>query len=1522
VLLSLLTPFEIDGNAVDNTPGGGTGVSPDKEPAPDDWANIFRSLGSSPGSSDGNGDFDHAVARAFVADPEAGDKTYFTGGGSKDIRDIPDWQFAPRSAPDKDELTNAYVAGYIDPANNHGYVYFGADRFDTSGSGQMGFWFFRNSVSLPPNTSAGHFTVSGSGLHVAGSVNFSSHTVTGQGDMLILTDFTQGGGVPTVKVYLWVGSMNGKGVGDSDTALFSSTPASGYKADGPLQLLFDSQAAGTTDVNGDGAADVTAQVNTGTATSPWLYTDKNGLHNFAQHSFFEGGVDLTSLGLGSGCISSFLAESRSSGSATTAQLKDFALGAFNFCFVEVEGGTDVSKVGDVATYTIQMTNSGALPIYLKDVTDAVGGTTLLGNIVLNGVVQAPPAGETFNVPAGALDGLASGETQTITVTRITQAGDPDPIVTKTNAVFNSKPDFTGDPITHDPATNTVDLFAPAVQVTKSADKTAAKLGDLVTYTYTITNKTDGDLTTPALDSTAPNLVLDTSGTHESLLGDAALIAAIQANGLDNLSLGESGSFTLSHTVVAADYPGPLNNTVAVLYHPTPFPNPITSDASVSVHLVDASIALSPLSATNEVGHAHTITATVNQVIDGATSPAANGTVVVFSLANSNGATASFVADGVDSNGDGNSGNDAVVSDGLAPVQIISSAAGTVTVNATTTFLVGGVSLTRDTDPATGTVSGPGGSGPATKVFVDARISIAPSATNEVGQTHTFIVTVEENAGTGAGFVAAAGESVTVALTAQNGAVLSNVSPQTGTTDGSGQFQVSFTSNSAGQVIGNATAGILVGGLTLPRDTDPATATIGSGPGGSGPATKTFVNASIALSPLTAQNMVFEPHTVTATVKQDDGLTAAQGGDGVSGLANAPDGTMVVFIVDPGTATLTFTDPNLDSDNNPLTAKTSGGQAALEFTSSTPGTVTINASTTFSVGGVSMTRDTNPSTVDIPSGPGGSGPATKVFIGFPDVHIHKVSQTLAGDPITGPIQSGDSFKYVLTVTNDGNAVANDVTVTDDLDNRLSVISVTPSQGSADPVGAGNFVTIHLGSLGIGLSATMTIVVDTPAEDPTTPQGECIYTQNVAHVTASNEADTPIIHLTDDVPNNNNVPDDQDNTSETVIVSTTSTEQTITFDPDGAGPLLPMEVAVFDQSPGNSLAINSQPGINTVAGADFRQVFQSKLSNLLDENFNTLHPAGLGTVFQILTESNFTAHGSSPAPGFTLLSDPTGPGPNEFRLIYHPIGTALNDRTGAGFAFNAANGDQVILTGHISGISGSGSTDNSTSSALDQAAGAPPAGPTNPPTLNLSGSAHYFVLVDFANADFFPDETAELTQLAVSTLNAAPFRQVGANSGTFYEGTSRNIGATNGLSGPDVEFQTDENAALTALCVPVDEAGNPHPEVLGLSAGSSAAVARSVVGAPSGLTASTTKLAQSPWTDNAYGDTRLPSAPTMISVGAQAVVPPVLFDIPLPNRLALAGNLVDSVLGSTNAPDVLDSFLNGIVPRPRSLKRGRR
>ena len=76
-------------------------------------------------------------------------------------------------------------------------------------------------------------------------------------------------------------------------------------------------------------------------------------------AFVEFGLDVNAvLGGPIGCFTTFLAETRSSQS-TTAQLKDFAFGAFPICGIAVEKtGDTLSKVGDDVNYKIVVTNTG------------------------------------------------------------------------------------------------------------------------------------------------------------------------------------------------------------------------------------------------------------------------------------------------------------------------------------------------------------------------------------------------------------------------------------------------------------------------------------------------------------------------------------------------------------------------------------------------------------------------------------------------------------------------------------------------------------------------------------------------------------------------------------------------------------------------------------------------------------------------------------------------------------------------------------------------------------------------------------------------------------------------------------------------------------------------------------------------------------------------------------------------------------------------------------------------------------
>src|SRR5262245_53836460 len=152
-----------------------------------------------------------------------------------------------------------------------------------------------------------------------------------------------------------------------------------------------------------------------------------------------------------------MAETRSSQSPT-ATLSDFVIGSFPLCSVEATPFTGLSKVGDAITYELTVKNTGAMEMFLEDVSDS-----LLGNLVVDGVVQAP-SGPITNINVGGFDldsPLEPGDSLTVFVTRTVQPTDDDPTVSTTTFVFNDEADFSGEQIT-DSAVNSVNLFQPSV----------------------------------------------------------------------------------------------------------------------------------------------------------------------------------------------------------------------------------------------------------------------------------------------------------------------------------------------------------------------------------------------------------------------------------------------------------------------------------------------------------------------------------------------------------------------------------------------------------------------------------------------------------------------------------------------------------------------------------------------------------------------------------------------------------------------------------------------------------------------------------------------------------------------------------------------------------------------------------------------------------------------------------------------------------------------------------------------------
>jgi len=436
--------FELDRNATDAVGGG------------DDWAILHAGGG-------GAAEFTGIIEDTMGTNPLGSVGTQFQAGGSKDDLDISPggatgqhWKWDPGEPLDKDDITNAYAAAYVNTVdtgnNNIGdlIVYFGLDRFANNGSAQVGFWFLQDPTFGLTTTPSG------------GGYLFSGHHVIG--DVLVQSNFTQGGVIDTISVYEWVGAGG---------------------SNGTLNLLFNAQDCLTPGLSDDPAC---ATVNQGDTISPWPFTPKFGVAGtFPQGSFFEGGINITRLVPDAGCFTGFLAETRSS-TPFDARLKDFAFGNFELCSIAVtKTGDTVSKVGDDVDYSITVENTGAITLYKDEISDS-----LLGDLTGD---------------AGCGASLAPGVTCTINVSRTVQAGDSDPLPNTVTATYNNKADFTGTAVS-DSDSHSVNLFQPSISFDKSADATLSKEGDTVNYTLTLDNTSSGDSPNLTCTISDPTLGVD------------------------------------------------------------------------------------------------------------------------------------------------------------------------------------------------------------------------------------------------------------------------------------------------------------------------------------------------------------------------------------------------------------------------------------------------------------------------------------------------------------------------------------------------------------------------------------------------------------------------------------------------------------------------------------------------------------------------------------------------------------------------------------------------------------------------------------------------------------------------------------------------------------------------------------------------------------------------------------------------------------------------------------------------------
>jgi len=367
--------FELEGNAINQATAG------------DDWDNVCYSVAKDAGQLDAtaaancfaNGDpatpaTSNAKAYSWTSDCLGGtgngacftasDKnaTIFTGGGSKDPQNITSWLWKDGAGglPDKDNLEHAFAARYtVDsthgtPANcgtdaqgnaltSCDVIYFGSDRFDNSGDAQQGFWFLQNEVTTGGAKSGG------------GNAFTGSHKC---GDLLVISDFANGGTHQVINVYKWVDNSAG---------------CTGYPGDvAPnLRLL-----SGTDPKTGNADCSVAptndafcGTISSGGEIAPWNYTDKSGNSgSYLQGELFEAGVNLSSpqINLGGECFATVVSETRSS-TSPTATLKDFVVGRFGKCTSETTTNQHWTPTDDASVNVVgQNTWAGTVSWKLYD----------------------------------------------------------------------------------------------------------------------------------------------------------------------------------------------------------------------------------------------------------------------------------------------------------------------------------------------------------------------------------------------------------------------------------------------------------------------------------------------------------------------------------------------------------------------------------------------------------------------------------------------------------------------------------------------------------------------------------------------------------------------------------------------------------------------------------------------------------------------------------------------------------------------------------------------------------------------------------------------------------------------------------------------------------------------------------------------------------------------------------------------------------------------------------------------------
>jgi hypothetical protein len=344
--------FELEGNIVDE-PGAD----------PTDWGALFNA-GTVATPPSPNPPFPADIAAASIVRDftpgSSADNTTFATGSKDTLNPGPSggaaagWQCKrSNNVTDKGDILDAGAALQI-ADNGDVILLFFQERNSNAGDANVGVWFLQDEGVACVATGGGNFDFAGN--HV-------------DGDILIVSEYSNGGTVSTATAYVWEGGPGG---------FLNPTPVA---TAGDCKAVADPN---------DPAVHICATVNDspllGGSGVPWhVETKQPGptpSNDLQTSEFFEGKLNLTALDLVA-CFNSFLANTRAS-TSLTATIYDFALGDFEVCEVSVAKActTGLDQNPEIVSGTTLkyhfdavITNSGIAPVYEVQIQEGIAAGT-------------------------------------------------------------------------------------------------------------------------------------------------------------------------------------------------------------------------------------------------------------------------------------------------------------------------------------------------------------------------------------------------------------------------------------------------------------------------------------------------------------------------------------------------------------------------------------------------------------------------------------------------------------------------------------------------------------------------------------------------------------------------------------------------------------------------------------------------------------------------------------------------------------------------------------------------------------------------------------------------------------------------------------------------------------------------------------------------------------------------------------------------------------------------------------------